>query len=330
MLVEPVDENTKREIWKRDEFTCRYCGRTVSWENVNLVMDIPAKKGVEPSPSNMLTVCSDCIKEGKTAPVKEKDKQKMLGLIRELVCYTDLTDEIIFEMDHEQELERLSSKIEALKDDNRKLSEAISERERHIISYKQKMERAYKDMENLKRRQETDVHLMVEEGTRNVLLSMISTLDDLDRAILEAKKNEKIKEVENVILGLEMIRKATMDRLSSSGAEFQKPLGTIFDPRYHEAISSRTDKSVPKGTILEVLQSGFIHNSHLLRPTKVIISKGGPKPKRIEEEIEEFELEEDTEEEKVLPMEPWTPEDDEYVVSKPKVKKKKKKRVLKK
>ncbi len=330
MLVESVDENTKREIWKRDEFTCRYCGRTVPWENVNIVFDIPPKKGMEPTPSNMLTVCSDCLKEGKTAPVQEKDKQRMLGIIRELVCYTDLSDEIIFEMDHEQELERLSSKIEALKEDNRKLSEAISERERHIISYKEKMERAYKDMENLKRRQETDVNLMVGEGTRNVLLSMISTLDDIERAIQEARKDEKIKEVRNIISGLGMIRKATMDRLSSMGAEVQKPLGSIFDPRYHEATSFRTDKSVPKGTILEVLQSGFIHNSHLLRPAKVIIAKGGPKPKKVEEELEEFELEDDIEEEKVLHMEPWNPEDDEYVVSKPKVKKKKKKRVLKK
>jgi molecular chaperone GrpE len=319
MLVEPVEEDIKREVWKRDEFTCRYCGRTTSWEEVNLVFDVHPEKGGETIPSNMLTVCSTCLQEGKTAPVEEREKQKLLSIIRELVCYTDLKDEIIFEMDHEQEMERLNSKIDALKEDNSKLSSAIQQRERIAITYKQKMDRAFKDLENFKKRQESDIELRVGDGTRKVLMAMISTMDDMDRAIFEARKDDEIKQVANMIAGLKMIRKAMMDRITSQNVEVIDPVNEQFDPRYHETISSIDEKSVPRGTILEVLQAGYMHNSHLLRPAKVIISEGGPKPERIREELEEFELDDETDDGKVLPLEPWTPggNDDEFVIRKP-------------
>jgi molecular chaperone GrpE len=328
MLVEAVDDDIKRDVWKRDEFTCRYCGRTVAWEEVNLVLDIHPDKGGEIAPSNMLTVCSTCLTEGKTAPVEEKDKQKLLGIIRELVCYTDLTEEVIFEMDHEQEMERLLQKTEALKEDNRKLSSAVQEKERLAITYKQKMDRVLKDMENLRRRQETDIELRVDEGTRKVLMSMIETLDDLDRAIQEARKDKDVREVQNVISGLGMIRKALMDRLRSQGVQKLDPKGEIFDPNYHEAVSSVMNKKVLKGTVLEVRQPGFIRGPHLLRPAMVIISKGGKKPEKKEpEELEEFELDSETDEIEVLQLEPWTPDNDqEFVVKKPR---KRKKRVIK-
>ena len=329
MLVEAVDDDIKRDVWKRDEFTCRYCGRTVAWEDVNLVLDVQPEKGGEVAPSNMLTVCSTCLTEGKTAPVEEKDKQRLLGIIRELVCYTDLTDEVIFEMDHEQEIERLLAKMQALKEDNQRLSAAIEQRERLAIGYKQKMDRVLKDMENLKRRQESDIELRVDEGTRKVILSMIETLDDIDRAIQEARKDNGVKEVQNIISGLGMIRKALMDRLRSQGVQKLDPKEEIFDPNYHEAVSSVMNRKVPKGTVLEVQQPGFIRGHHLLRPAMVIISKGGKKPEKKEpEKLEEFELDEETDEIEVLPLEPWTPgsNDTEFVVKKPKKKKRVSKR----
>ncbi len=50
------------EIFKRDDFTCQYCGRNVKKHKVVLAVDhiFPKRKGGEDRLSNFITSCSDC------------------------------------------------------------------------------------------------------------------------------------------------------------------------------------------------------------------------------------------------------------------------------
>lgn len=335
MKINEVPQEIKQEVWKRDEFTCRYCGKTTSWEEVEIVYDVSPECGGKLEPTNLLTVCSQCIWEGKTGPIPEKDKKRVLSLIRELISYTNISEDVIFEDDYEQEVLDLNRKVASLKEDIQNLSAALQERDKMAIAYKKKTDRAYQDMENLKRRMDADIKMRVREGTRSVLMSMIASLDNINRAIIEAKKDEKVKEVANVISGLEFIRKGMIDQMNMKGVTMIDPVGEIFDPRIHEAMGSRENKDVFNNTILEVMDVGFLHDDQVLRPAKVMISKGGKKSPKKKEEIEEFELDEleggEMEEvEKVLELDPWDPkvevlddaEDDEedYVVAKPRKK----------
>jgi molecular chaperone GrpE len=187
---------------------------------------------------------------------------------------------------------------------------------------------------NLKRRKDADIQMRVREGTRSIIMSMIATLDNIDRAMNEARKDQEIKEVANVISGLEFIRKGMFDQLALKGVTSIYPMGLPFDPNQHEALGSKEDRSVPNNTILEVMEIGFLYDGQVLRPAKVMVSKGGSKQK-IEPvvEMEEFELEDTIEEEedKVLELEPWRPklevleevdddDDDSFVVAKPRKK----------
>ncbi|HHD15985.1 MAG TPA: nucleotide exchange factor GrpE [Euryarchaeota archaeon] len=345
MVIEDVPQDLKREVWKKDEFTCRYYGNTIPWEEVQIIYDIPPEKGGKMEPSNLLAVCSQCIWEGKTGPIPEKDKQRLLSLIRELISFTSFPEDVVFEEDYEQEIIKLNEKVNSLKDDNRKLSEALQDRDRRAIAYKKKMDRAYQDMENLKRRMESDIQMKVRERTASILISMIFAIDNIDRAIEEAGKRKDIKEISNLLTGLESIKKGMLAQMEQKGVTIIDPLGKPFDPREHEAAGTVKDKSVPSNSVKEVLQVGYRYDGQVLRPARVMVSKGGPKlPKEeAQEELEEFELEEEEgreeeEGEKVVPLEPWEPpaeeagetgkvedeeDEDEYTVVKPRKKKKK-------
>jgi molecular chaperone GrpE len=56
-----------------------------------------------------------------------------------------------------------------------------------------------------------------------------------------------------------------------------EPQGERFDPNLHEALFEVPDESVPAGTVVQVVESGYTIGDRVLRPAKVGVSKGGPK-----------------------------------------------------
>jgi len=48
--------------------------------------------------------------------------------------------------------------------------------------------------------------------------------------------------------------------------------GTLFDPTYHEAVLTQPSEEHDEGTVLQVLERGYLLHGRLLRPAKVIVS----------------------------------------------------------
>ena len=51
------------------------------------------------------------------------------------------------------------------------------------------------------------------------------------------------------------------------------PSGEAFDPHRHEALLSQPSDQ-PEGTVIEVLQKGFLLGDRVLRPARVVVSGG--------------------------------------------------------
>jgi molecular chaperone GrpE len=215
------------------------------------------------------------------------------------MSYTGFSEEIIFEENFEEEVIKLTKKLEELRKDCKLATDAVQDKEKIAIAYKVKMDRAFKDLENYKKRAENDIQLEVRERTKDLYLEIIASLDNIDRAIIEARKDEDIKPVKNAIEGLLSIRKALLRSLESNGVEIVDPLDDPFDPRIHESLGVVQDKEIYSNTIVRVEMIGFKLDEMILRPARVFISKGGPKrPKEEEPELEtlDFEIDEEIEE----------------------------------
>jgi molecular chaperone GrpE len=57
-----------------------------------------------------------------------------------------------------------------------------------------------------------------------------------------------------------------------------RALGVAFDPELHEAVQQLPDDEHPPGTIVEVVEDGYVLGDRLLRPTRAIVA--GPNPVR--------------------------------------------------
>jgi molecular chaperone GrpE len=144
---------------------------------------------------------------------------------------------------------------------------------------KDKLLRTLADMENLRRRTEKEVADAKAYGVANFAREMLTFADNL-RRVLESAPTEREgldASVVTLIEGVELTERDFLSRLARFGVKKIEAQGQRFDPNQHEALFEIPDESVPTGTVLQVVEPGYLIGERVLRPAKVGVSKGGPK-----------------------------------------------------
>lgn len=131
--------------------------------------------------------------------------------------------------------------------------------------------RALADYENLKRDTEVSRAEFAKYATQGLIEELLPTLDYFDAA-MASKPDLEDKALENWAMGVSHVQKLLLDVLVARGLEVVEPNG-MFDPNQHEAAEEQSSDE-PEGTILQTLARGYKLNDKLIRPARVIISKG--------------------------------------------------------
>jgi molecular chaperone GrpE len=145
---------------------------------------------------------------------------------------------------------------------------------------KDRLLRALAEMENLRRRTEREVADAKTYGVSSFARDMLGVADNLRRALehLPAEARESADAAtKSLIEGVEVTERDFLSRLTRHGVKKLEPQGERFDPNLHEALFEVPDESVPAGTVVQVVESGYTIGDRVLRPAKVGVSKGGPK-----------------------------------------------------
>ena len=125
------------------------------------------------------------------------------------------------------------------------------------------------EFENYRKRVERDRQQAGTDGAAAVLKGLVPTLDNLDRALETAGKDDPLRE------GVELTRRELLAFLESQGVEVQDPVGQPFDPERHQALSHEPVAGFADGTVVEVFRKGYSYKGRLLRPALVKVAKGG-------------------------------------------------------
>ena len=159
-------------------------------------------------------------------------------------------------------------------------AEQIVALEAEIAEHKDKTLRALAEAENVRRRGERDKIDATKYAITNFAREMVTVADNLRRALAsvpeEGRKESEV--VENLVLGVEMTEREMLNAFERSGIARIDAMDKLFDHNFHQALFEIEDLSVPAGTVVQEVESGFTLNDRLLRPAKVAVSKGGPKP----------------------------------------------------
>ena len=132
----------------------------------------------------------------------------------------------------------------------------------------QTLVRRQADFENYRKRVERERQEDRRHGIGHLIEDLLPVLDAFERA-LKAHDNPEYEEYRK---GLELIYRQLWEKLARHGLERIAAAGKPFDPFYHQAIERVASGDHPEGTILEVLQDGFLFHGRVVRPSMVRVS----------------------------------------------------------
>lgn len=140
-----------------------------------------------------------------------------------------------------------------------------------IEEYKSQQLRNHAELENMRKRAEKDLQNAHKYGLERFVTELLPILDSLERGMsIEIGDNEFAKQIH---VGVEMTHKLFTDSLEKFSIKRVDPLGGVFDPALHQAISIQEDPNAATNTVLQVLQKGYLLNDRLIRPALVVVAK---------------------------------------------------------
>lgn len=164
-----------------------------------------------------------------------------------------------------------SSDIAGLEAEILELNRLLTKKDTELKQANVRADQAHAEIEAAGKRLATASGKELEQRTRKVLESFLPVLDDLDRAVAAARKHV---ESQDVVDGLELVRRSLMTRLAQFGVRHAPALGEPFDPQRHEAMALVPVKDAAQdGRVIDVMREGYLIGEDTLRPAGVAVGK---------------------------------------------------------
>ena len=152
--------------------------------------------------------------------------------------------------------------------------------EEQIAALNDQILRLLAELENTRRRAERDHADALKYGAMALARDIVGAVDDLQRGLqaINQAVNDMPPEEQNDTLtmlleGVQATERNLLAGLSRHKVTPINPKGEKFDPNLHEALFETPDSGQPNGTIIEVVETGYMIGERLLRPAKVGIAK---------------------------------------------------------
>ncbi|MEW6040728.1 MAG: nucleotide exchange factor GrpE [Elusimicrobiota bacterium] len=171
------------------------------------------------------------------------------------------------------------------------MTEKIKAHEEEIKELKEKLLYRMAEFDNYRKRTLQENQRFIETANQDLLQEFIPLFDSLNRAIKQENRNSP---AELLFEGLKLIHSQLFDIIKKQGVTVMDCLGKEFNPVYHDALMQCCSEKYKDGVIMQVAEEGYMYKDNVLRPAKVIVSKGKEKScddiKREEEKKSEIKV----------------------------------------
>ena len=136
--------------------------------------------------------------------------------------------------------------------------------------WKDRYARAMADFDNFRKRTARDREDLVKFAAADVLKDILPTVDNLARALDEAKD----KADDPFVAGVKLVYDGLIKALADHGATPLDAVGEPFDANFHEALAQLPSDDVEEGNVMNEVKRGWMLNGKLLRAAQVVVSSG--------------------------------------------------------
>ena len=145
----------------------------------------------------------------------------------------------------------------------------VADENQEINELKDKLLRSRAELENFKKRHETEIEKALKFGVESLLVELVSVIDNLERAISSFSKDSNQEDIEGIDLTLKSFE-STLEKFNMRPIN---PLNENFNPEQHEAVGTVKQQDSEENSVIEVLQRGWQLHNRTVRPARVIVVK---------------------------------------------------------
>lgn len=144
-----------------------------------------------------------------------------------------------------------------------------------IAELKDKLLRALAENENLIRRARRDREDATKYAAANFARDMLGVADNIRRALEAVPEglNQEDAAVKAFLEGIDLTERELLSTLERHGIKKISPLGEKFDHDHHEAMFEVPTGDAEPGTVMQVIEDGYIIHDRLLRAARVGVAK---------------------------------------------------------
>jgi molecular chaperone GrpE len=154
--------------------------------------------------------------------------------------------------------------------------ERVAALEAELAEAQDRLLRALAETENVRRRAQRERVDAEKYGLGKFAGDLLSVADNLRRALDSLPEAEaKDDRTRGLLEGVAATERELLAAFERHGLKRIDPKGERFDHNFHQAVFEIENSGRPAGTIVEVLQPGYVVHDRLLRPAMVGVAKGG-------------------------------------------------------
>lgn len=137
------------------------------------------------------------------------------------------------------------------------------------VDWEDRYKRLAAELDNTRKRLLKNAALEIENARDRIVLDMLPLADNLERIVEAGTRDPNIT---RWLDGVRITLQSFQSSLQKYGVERIEASGQMFDPELHEAVATRESEEQPSGSVLDVVQAGYLREGRLLRPARVVIA----------------------------------------------------------
>ena len=166
--------------------------------------------------------------------------------------------------------------VDEISDQNDGNTEEAADLQTELEQTKERMLRIAADAENYKKRMEREKERMVKYAGENILRELLPTVDNLERALKQAKTEAEDADTKlaSMLEGIELTYKGLLSVLEKFDVTPIESVGKEFNPDEMDALTMEADNEVPANHVLREFAKGYRFKDRVLRHAQVVVSSG--------------------------------------------------------
>ncbi|MFN3532620.1 MAG: nucleotide exchange factor GrpE [Candidatus Brocadia sp.] len=149
------------------------------------------------------------------------------------------------------------------------LKQELEASKKRVDELQDSMRRLAADFDNYKKWAAKERQTIERTASESLIKKLLDVYESLEKAVCTSKNTTGNEFFD----GIKMIYNEFSRILKSEGLEPIPSVGLPLDVYKHEVLMQKVNDEVPEDTVLEEIQRGYLLNTFVLRPAKVVVSQ---------------------------------------------------------